>query len=172
MHDLESWHKTELHPLLAEGENPGNHRLRGNDGGQRGQDYHGEQQSWRNHVEKRFACCLRVMQKQRALAEIVQRQRRIGRHKPGALHRRASEMSDVRIKGLAPRDGEQDGSHDVHRMRAFHPEKFPAVMGRQCAQDRQLLREMREAEHRQHGEPHEHDRPESFANALGAVSLH
>ena len=52
----------------------------------------------------------RIRQQQRALAEIVEHQRRQRNRKPRKLNRGVTEMTEIGIQCFTPRDGQKDGA--------------------------------------------------------------
>lgn len=112
------------------------------------------------------------LQQQRALAEIVQHQRRHHKAVPGDADRLLAEVTQVRIQRLAA------GHHQHHR--AQGDEGDPAVVDAkahrvQRIDGRQHMRvapDLRHAQRRQRGEPHQHHRTKGLAHAAGAETLH
>ena len=104
----------QLNHLLGDAEGPGNQGLRGNHcchGGQDDQRYQGP--IWRHHVKRIFNRS-RILQQQRALAEVIQGERRHDDAEPSQANRLFAEMSQVGIQRLGP-------SHAKHN-RAEHDE--------------------------------------------------
>ena len=93
--------------LAHQRERAGDHRLAGDDGGNRCQQHDRQQAPFREHQEERVGHVFRLVQHHGTLPEIVQCQRRKNEDEPGDLDRLASEMAKVRIKRLRPGHGQE-----------------------------------------------------------------
>ena len=83
MDDPHPGQEAELDRLLRQGEGPGDHRLRGDDGGERRQDDQRIMRPVRRQMVERALEALGMGQQQGALAEIVQHQGRQNDEEPG-----------------------------------------------------------------------------------------
>jgi hypothetical protein len=104
--DCEPGQEAELHGLLSHAERARNHRLRRDHRRRRGEQHHwylgpsGQQQKERVHY--RF----RGPQNQRALRQVVQRQRREDDQEPRAADRAPAEVAHVGVECLRSGDSE------------------------------------------------------------------
>ena len=130
------------------------------------------QQPAGRHQVERVGDRARILQQQRALAEVVQHQRGQHDHEPAAPDRRAAEVTHVGIQRLAAGHGEED--------RREHDESGPAVVREELHRVQRIDREHdiglgddpAHAEQRKRDEPDERDRTEHPAHRAGAASLH
>ena len=87
--------------------------LRGNDRGGRGQHHQHRQGIGGDRVEERIGGGGRIGQNQRALAKIVEHERRKDQRDPGDDDGFAAKMAEVGIKRLCPGDGQKHrAQHD------------------------------------------------------------
>ena len=101
--DLEPRQKTELDRLAGERIGAGDHRLARDDGGGGRQDDQRHQAPARRQEIEGICDRLRVVEDQRALAEIVADERRQDEEQPGRLDRPPAEMAHVGIERLRAR---------------------------------------------------------------------
>ena len=105
--DGEPRQQAELDRLPHQRIGAGDHRLARDHGGGGGEHDHRQQQRFRHQPIERILDRRRIGQHQRALAEIVDQQRRQHEAEPGALDRLAAEMAEIGIERLAAGDGEK-----------------------------------------------------------------
>ena len=113
-----------------------------------------------------------MRQHQRALAEVVQEQRRQHEEQPRGLDRLAAEVAEIGVERLPAGDDQKHGAqrHETDvRMRADELDRVPGIDRRQHAR---IVADMREAEHRQRQEPDDHHRPEGGRDHRRAAALH
>ena len=124
------------------------------------------------HLEERMFHRPRVIQQQGALAEVVQRERRVSSKEPGLLHRGPPEVADVRVQRFASGYGQQDRAHDMQRLFPLIDEVHHPVVGGKRPQNTGVVDQMDHAKHCQRAEPDDHDGTKSHANLLRAKALH
>ena len=106
VHDRHARQEAELDRLLGEGIGARDHRLRSDHrGGGRERDHRVERPAGKQQVE-RILQRLGIAHEQRALAEVVEHQRRRHQPEPGDAHRAFAEMPHVRVQRLGAGDGE------------------------------------------------------------------
>jgi hypothetical protein len=174
--DLEARQKAELHRLLRQREGTGDHGLAGDDGGkQRERDEGHEERFGRQRVERAEVLVRhggRVLQDQRALAEIVDDERGKHQAEPGGTNRVFAEMAHVGVERLGPGHREE---HRAQNDQPDHPvvrEEVGRVVGIERVQDLEIVADMHEAEDRERDEPHQHDRPEPGGDLARPAALH
>ena len=163
--------EAELDGLAGERISARNHRLAGNNGGQRGQHNQRNQRPFGHAQKKRIFNRFGRAQQKRALADIVQSQSGQHQREPGRLNRPAAEMPHIGIQSLGTRYRQH------HRAQAH--KAGPAVMGGEIkaviridgAQHRWVLHNLINAGRGQRGKPKQHHRPEKSADALSAFAL-
>ena len=96
---------------------PGDRRLRGDDGGRGGQHHHQRQQRLRHQRVHGRCGAAAQSQQQRALAKVVEHQRRPDQREPGHAHRLLAEMTHVRIQRLAAGHRQEHAADDGQRDR-------------------------------------------------------
>ena len=112
-----------------------------------------------------------LLQQQRALSEVVQQQRRQHQGEPRQADGPLAEMSHVGVQRLAAGDDEEDRAEHGEAVPAVLAEEANACRGSIAGSTTGMLHDPAEAEDRQHQEPHDHDRSEQPADAIGAVPL-
>ena len=124
-----------------------------------------------NDGEEGDAGLFGMAQERRALAEIVQQQRRQRHEQPGILDRAAAEMAHIGIQRLAA------GHRQHHRAQRYksHPgrvqEHQQRVPGIDRRQDAGSLDQRNKPEAGQRNKPQHHHRPEQTTYFVGAVAL-
>ena len=84
---------------------------------------------------------VRVVQQERALAEVVEHERGHDEREPGDADRAAAEVAHVGVERLAAGDGEHDRAEDdERRARRARSEEAHRVGGESAAQDRRGAR--------------------------------
>ena len=108
--------QVELHGFARQRERARDHRLRGDDRRGRGQQHQQRQRApaapahrkdWRSRVRR--------LDQQRALAEVVEHQRRPHQDQPAETHRLAAEMPHVGVQRFAARHREEHRAEDRER---------------------------------------------------------
>ena len=107
MADLKTGQQSELDRLLGERIGAGDHRLARNHGRDRRKSDHRDQRPVREHQKERVFERLGIGDNERALPQIVQRQRRQHDEQPGGLDRPFAEMPEVGIERLGTGHGEE-----------------------------------------------------------------
>ena len=175
MNDFQARQVAELHGLLCERVNTGDHGLGGDDGGHRGEEDDRDERGFRHEAEKvvevRLQRGLDIGEHQCALTEVVQHQGRQHDDIPAAHQRWAAKVADVGIHGLATGDSEQDEAHEHKALVAVVQEEIHPVVREQRGEDAGVGADVNDAEHGQGDEPQHHDRPKGHAYARGAMSL-
>ena len=146
--DRHARQEAEAHRLAGHREGAGDDRLRGDDGGHRGEHDHRDprpvgQQQEEGAVDRRG-----VAQDQRALAEVVEGQGREHEQEPGAADGRRAEVAHVGVERLGAGDGQHDrAAGDEGQERVVH-EEGDRVGRRQPPDDRRVARRPRAARRR------------------------
>ena len=170
--DVQPRQVAQLNHALGGREGAGDQRLRCNHRGGRGQNHQGHQRPFRRHQVERVAHGGRVGQQQRALAKVVQRQRRHHDGKPGHADRAPAEVPHVRVQGLAAGHAQHHGAEDDEGDARLRQDEFQRVVGVQRQQDGRMVRDAVQARCRNHNEPQHHHRPEPAPYAGRAAFLH
>src|SRR3981189_580979 len=105
--DFKPRHQPQLNGLAGQRIGARNHRLARDHGGHDGKYNHRKQRPIRKHQEERIFERLRISQNERALSQIVQRQRRQYNDKPGGLDRPFAKVPEVGIERLGSGNGEK-----------------------------------------------------------------
>jgi len=169
--DLHARDIAELDGLTGQREGPRDHRLRGNHRGHCRQPDHRQQGPARRQQVERVARRVRVLQQQRALAKIVDYQRRQHQGKPGTGYRFAAKVAHVGVQRLGA------GQCQHHRTEYGHPHAGvnDEEIDRPDRVERlEHFRALADAMHAQDGQrqkPGDHDRAEQLADLLGAMLL-
>ena len=113
-------------------------------------------------VEERVLDGVRMREQQRALAEVVEQQRRQHERVPGQPDRPPAEVAHVGVQRLAAGDGQHDRApSDEEAVHAVLDHEGDRVVGVERATGpRGAWTMLMDAEHGQRGEPQHHDRPE------------
>ena len=161
----------ELDRLLGDRVRAGDGRLRCDDRGRgRERDHRIERPGRVREVERVFDR-LRVRDEQRALAEIVQHQRRRHQAEPGDADGALSEVAHVGVKRLGAGDRKQHGSKHHERGSAMTGGKAQGMDRVQRLEHRGHLRDVPYANRGEGNEPQRADRPEERADHAGPVPL-
>ena len=113
----------------------------------------------------------RIEQQQRALAEVVQDQRRQHEREPGEADRMLAEMTHVRVQRFAAGDDEEDGAEHREPGEAVVAEEAERVPRIEGAEHRRRAHDPHDAQRRDRHEPDDHDRTEQSADPVRAVFL-
>src|SRR5262245_10615509 len=171
MTDFQAGYEAKLDGLARERERPSDDSLAGNDGCNRGEDYHRDECPTRVQAIERVFECLRSCKQQGALAEIVDEQRRLHEKEPCRLDGLASEMSEIRVEGLGTSNGQEDEAHNDQSDKSMGQNKLDAVEGIECQEDARIICEVHQTTNGQNHEPDEHDGPKELRDSSGATSL-
>ena len=154
----------ELDRLPGEREHARDHRLRGDDGGERGEHDQREQPPVRRQVVEGLLDRQRLVQDQRALAEIVEDEPGQDEGEPGDADRQAAEVAHVGVERLGSRHRQHDGAQRHEGLRARDLEEAERAERVERLEHARVLDDLVEAEHAQDREPGQHDRPEQLAD--------
>ena len=161
----------ELHGLAGQRIGAGNHRLRCDHRGGRGQHHQRQGAPGRCQVEERVFHCGRVGQQQRTLAEIIERQRRQHQPEPRPADRPPAEVAHVGVECFASGQGQHHGAQREEGRRAVFDEKHHGVDRIECLEHLRILQDLPHAQSGQRAEPQHHDRPEQRPDARRAEAL-
>ena len=156
--DVEARRVAELNRLPRQRERAGDERLRGDDGGQRGQHHERQQRPRRRHQVEGLRRRARVEQDQRALAEVVQHQRRQHQPEPRQADRPPAEVAHVGVERLAAGDRQHDGAEHDESVPAVVEEEPDGVARVHGFEHHRRADDPHDAEQRDGGEPRHHDR--------------
>src|SRR5262249_46904780 len=106
VHDGQPGTVAQQHALLGEGEGARDQGLGGHDGGEGGHGEEGIEERARSKQIEGIAHGRRRAEEKRALAEVVEEERRQDHAEPGEANGAAAEVSHVGIEGLGAGDGE------------------------------------------------------------------
>ena len=144
----------ELHRLLGQREGAGDQRLRRDHRGDRREHDERQQHHPRGEEEERIRRRRRIPQQQRALAEVVQHQRREHEGEPGNPNRPLPEVAHVRVQRFGARDGEDDRAEREEGDVPVRDEERSAMPRVERAENPWLVNDRRDSEHRDRREPH------------------
>ena len=161
----------ELHRLLRDRERARDHGLRGDHRRHGREDHHRDVGPVGEEQEERVGDRGRVVEDQRALAEVVEGEGREDEQEPGAPDRRPAEVAHVRVEGFRAGDGQDDRSHRDERDLQVCREEVEAVRRVQCLEDRRVARDLADAGYRDDHEPDDHHRTEQPADDVGPELL-
>ena len=170
--DFEARQQAELDRLPRQRIGAGDHGLARDHGRGGRQRDHRDQRPVREHQEERIFDRLRIGDHQRALPQIVQRQRRQHDEQPGGLDRPLAEMAEIGIERLGAGDREE---HRAQRDEADH-----AVMEHERHRVERIERKQHlgmphdrgDRRDRDDDEPDAHDRTEERRDPRRAARLH
>jgi hypothetical protein len=170
--DVDAREEAELHRLLGHREGPGDHRLRRDHGGDHRQDQNRPVDRLRDHVEEGIRPGAGMGQHQRALAQVVEQQRRKHEAQPSRADRLLSEVTHVGIERLRPGDRQEDAAEDDEAQEAVLAKEDHAVVRQERPDDRGVVGDVVDAQPGDHQEPEAGDRAEEPRHAGGAPGLH
>ncbi len=147
------------------------HRLAGDDGGGGGENDGRQDRPLREHQVKRIGHRRRVFEHQRALPEIIQRQRREHQTEPCPLDGAAAEMAEIGIKRFGTGDRQEHRAEHDDAVKAFIGQKLHRVPRIEGKENAEIIRDMNEAGETHHEEPDRRDRPEEFRHRSRAMRL-
>ena len=172
MQQLQAWQVTQLHHLFGHAERARNEGLRGDHRGHGGQAHQRHQQPVGGHQEKRVLHSLWVLQQQRTLAKVIERETGHDDGKPSHANRLLAKMPHVGIQGLTAGDAQHHCAQDDEGGARLRPHEHQRVMWADGPQNGRILDDVRHAQHRNGDEPHNRDGPKKLANARRATLLH
>ena len=114
---------------------------------------------------------LGLAQEQRALAEVVEHQRRQHEAEPGEADRGAAEVAHVGVERLRPSDRQHDRAQGDEGLPAGVREQAHRIASVECHKHARILDDLGQPEQAQGGEPGQHHRPEQPAHAGRAAAL-
>ncbi|MNS73160.1 hypothetical protein D3C72_1065920 [compost metagenome] len=170
--DLHAWNVAQLDGLAGQGEGPRDHRLRGDHRGHGGQPDQRQQCPARRQQVEGVTCRLRVLQQYRALAKVVEHQRRQHQDEPGAGDRLAAKVAHVGVQRLGTGQRQHHRAEDGHAHAGVNHEEVHRPDRVECLEHFRALRDAMRSQRAQRHEPGDHDRAEQLADLLGAVLLH
>jgi hypothetical protein len=130
-----------------------------------------QQQYFRNHPVKRVLDRGGIGQHQRALAEIVDQQRRQHEIKPRGLDRLAPEMTQIRIERFTAGDREEYRAQRHHSDRPVRQQELDSIQRIDRGQHRRIVADMDNAHDCEATEPDDHDRSERRCHPRGTAAL-
>jgi hypothetical protein len=125
----------------------------------------------RRHLEEGIADLVGMGEQHRALAEVVEHERRHRHAEPGRADRPLAEVAQVGIERLGAGHAEHHRPEGDERNRRMAEQEQQRVVRRERLQDRDVVANVGQAEHCKDDEPHRHHRAEQPADALGTVTL-
>ena len=162
---------TQLHGLAGNRETTGDHRLRGDDRGRRGQYDHRHATPFGHADVEWIADRFRVFQDQRALPQVVQHQ--AGQHEPvpGQADGLGAEMAHVGVQRLATGDCQHDRAEDQDAVPVVLGEEVVCPPGIDGMQHFRFMQDVDHPQYRQAQEPDNGDGTEHLADLLRAEAL-
>ncbi|MFO0875491.1 MAG: hypothetical protein U0575_16205 [Phycisphaerales bacterium] len=169
--DLEPRAVAELDGLHREREDAGDERLRGDHGRGGGEPHQRDDgPSRRERVER--VPVRRVVEQQRALAEVVQQQRHEDQPEPRDADGTQSEVAHVGIERLAAGHDQEDRAEHEIAVKSVRREEVDAVDGIECREHVRVSRDREDAQRGDGDEPDDHHRSEDGADPRGSGRLH
>ncbi|MPM32406.1 hypothetical protein SDC9_78968 [bioreactor metagenome] len=169
--DLDAWQVAQLDHLLGDAEGAGDQRLRCDHRG------HGGQHHQRNHAPaggqhvERVLDGVRVLQHQRALAEVAQRERGHGNAEPGEANRLAAKVAHVGIERLGTRHAQHHRAQDDEAHHRVVEDEAQRIVRAQAHQNAGVLVDVPQPQQPDADEPHQHHRAKELADARRAAFL-
>src|SRR5690606_35851670 len=114
------------------------------------------------HEEERVAQRRRVVEHERALAEIIQHQRGQDKKYPSGLHRLPAEMSEIVVKRLGADHDEEDGTQRHEADDMVVDQERESVIGTERDEDAGIGEDLRNADGRKNDEPDRGDGSEEY----------
>ena len=162
----------ELDDLLGDTEGARDQGLRSDHGGKRGQPDQRNQRPVGRHHEKRVLDGLRLGQQERALTEIIERERRHRHTKPRQANGSFAKVAQVGIQGFRTRHAQHDSAQNDEAGAGLVPHEHQRVVRAHRPQNFGVPVDVKHAQHRQGHEPHQRDGPKKLADAACAPLLH
>ena len=165
-------HEAELHRLLGQRECPGDQRLRCDGRRHRGDRHHRIERPSRHQAEERIGDGrASFCQQHRALAEIVEHQRRQHETPPGQPDRAAAEVSHVGVECLGAGEDQEDRPEDEEAAEAVALQVRQSMGRIERGEHPRVQHDAPHAEHRETTEPEHHESAEEAADTGGAALL-
>ncbi len=171
VHDAHRRQIAKTHRLARQREYAGDHRLRGDHRGQRRENQHRNQRPVRRQQEERVFDGLRMLQQQRALAEIVEHQRRQHHHKPCQANRKLTKVAHIGIQRFNAGDRQHHRAQREERYRFVLNKEVQRPVRVHGVQHLRIIDDTARAQHRQNDEPQQHHRRKQLTDNAGAVFL-
>ena len=114
----------------------------------------------------------RITEYQRALAEVIQHQRRQGQAAPGNAYRLFAEMPHVGIERFRTGHRKHDRTEGKKGGAPVDLEELESIDRIERQQHMRITNDLPRSQHCQGQEPQQHDRPKKFADVAGAPALH
>ena len=126
---LHAGQEAELHGLARDGVGAGDDGLAGDRRGHGGERHHGIERPLRKQQIERIGDGVRLEQHERALAEIVEQQRRQHEEQPGGLDRPSPEMAEIVVERLRARHDEEHRAERDEPDNAVREQEVEPVIG-------------------------------------------
>ena len=172
VHDGEPRQEAELDRLAHQRIGAGDDGLARDHGRGGGEHDQRQQQRFGHQPIERILDGLRMRQHQRALAEIVDQQRRQHEPEPGALDRLAAEMAEIGIERLAAGDGQEHRAERDQADVAVGRDEADGIDRIDGRKHREVVAKVHGAGDRDGDEPDQHHRAEEARDPRGAAALH
>ena len=170
--DLHARQQAQLDRLTGQREGAGDGRLAGDDRGDGGQQHQRQQRPFGRREKEGIGHCGGIAENQRALAQIIQHQRGQDQHDPRDLDGPTAEMAHIGVERLRPGDRQKHAAQHQKADHAVTAEKVKPVERIEGHDDARGVADVAGAEHRDGGEPDQHDRSEKGGDAARAMALH
>ncbi len=170
--DVQPRQVAQLDHLLGHAERSGDQGLGGDDGGHGGHDHERDEGPVGGHHVERVLDGFRLGEQEGALPEIVDGEGRHRHAEPCQADRLLSEVPEIGIEGFGPGHAEDHRAQDDEARSRIAPDEAERVVRAQGSQDFRVPHDVRHAEGRDGGEPHERHRTEIAPDATGAALLH
>ncbi len=171
MLDLHARQETELNGLAHQRIGAGNHRLARDHSSDRRKQNHRQKRPFRREQEEGILDRPMVLENQRALPEIIQRQRRQDEEQPSQLNRQPAEVAHVGIERFGARDREEHGTEDEKAQESMGEEEYEAASRIEGEKHTRRIVNVQQAEKSDHAEKDCHDRPEKGSDPCRSVAL-
>ncbi len=171
MFDAQPWDIAQLHRLIGDGKGTGNHRLRCNDSGHKGQQQQRNQGPGGRQPVERVIQGRRVADQQCTLTEVVEQQGWKDDQQPGALDRLESKVTHVGVQGFAAGDRKHHGTQNRNRDCAVVQQKAQPGQRVECVQNAWMVRDLYQAQQTQDEKPDDHHRAKHLADSGSTETL-
>ena len=170
--DFQTRQEPKLNGLAREREGTCDRRLACNDRGNGRQNNERQQRPIRGHQEEGIFHRLRLCQKQSALTEIVQHQRRQHEERPSKLNGATAEVTHVGIERFRARDRKEDRAHHNKAQEPVREKEGQAMHRIKRVQNAWRIPNMRQAHGCKRQEPKHHNGTEESRHGSRATTLH
>ena len=157
--------------LTRQREHPRDHRLRRDNGRQRGDNQHRHQRPVGRQQEERVLDSLRVFQQQRTLTEVIQYQRRQHDGKPREANRQLPEVTHIRVQRFDAGNREHDRAEGNKRNGFVFQEEMNRPCRVKSLQHFWIANNSAQTQCRQDQEPGQHNRCKQLTDKPGAMFL-